>query len=74
MSSHVNVGTGIELFIAQLAWLIVKSVGCEGELVFDSSKQDGAMPKLINYGCFKIRYSRPTGNLWANRDLGLPIC
>jgi len=46
MSSHVNVDTGIEFFIAQLAWLIVKFVGCEGELVFDSSKQDGAMPKV----------------------------
>jgi hypothetical protein len=30
LSSHVNVGTGIGVTIAQLAWLIAKTVGCEG--------------------------------------------
>lgn len=45
---HINVGTGKELTIRQLAELIVKTVGFEGELVFDSNKPDGTMRKLID--------------------------
>lgn len=45
---HINVGTGKELTIRQLAELIVKVVGFEGELVFDSNKPDGTMRKLID--------------------------
>ncbi|MBR3565642.1 MAG: GDP-L-fucose synthase [Paludibacteraceae bacterium] len=45
---HINVGTGKELTIAELAQLIVKSVGFEGEIIFDASKPDGTMRKLID--------------------------
>lgn len=45
---HINVGTGKELSIRELAELVVKAVGFEGELVFDSSKPDGTMRKLID--------------------------
>lgn len=45
---HINVGTGKELTIRQLAELIVKTVGFDGELVFDSNKPDGTMRKLID--------------------------
>ena len=45
---HINVGTGKELTIRQLAELVVKTVGFEGELLFDSSKPDGTMRKLID--------------------------
>jgi len=45
---HINVGTGKELTIRQLAELIVKTVGFEGQLLFDSSKPDGTMRKLID--------------------------
>ena len=45
---HINVGTGKELTIRQLSELVVKAVGFQGELVFDSSKPDGTMRKLIS--------------------------
>lgn len=45
---HINVGTGKELTIAQLAQLIVRTVGYEGEVQFDASKPDGTPRKLID--------------------------
>lgn len=45
---HINVGTGKELTIRELAELVVKTVGFEGELIFDASKPDGTMRKLID--------------------------
>ena len=45
---HINIGTGKELTIRELAELIVKTVGFKGRLVFDSSKPDGTMRKLID--------------------------
>ena len=44
---HINVGTGKELTIKELSKLIVKTVGFEGEVVFDSAKPDGTPRKLI---------------------------
>ncbi len=45
---HINVGTGKELTIRELSQLIVKTVGFTGEVVFDASKPDGTMRKLID--------------------------
>ena len=45
---HINVGTGKELTIRELSELVVKSVGFQGEVFFDSSKPDGTMRKLID--------------------------
>ncbi|MCI7614256.1 MAG: GDP-L-fucose synthase [Bacteroidales bacterium] len=45
---HINVGTGKELTIRQLSELVVKAVGFEGTVEFDSSKPDGTMRKLID--------------------------
>lgn len=45
---HINVGTGKELTIRQLSELVVKSVVFQGEVVFDASKPDGTMRKLID--------------------------
>ena len=42
------VGTGKELTIKELSKLIVKTVGFEGEVVFDSAKPDGTPRKLID--------------------------
>lgn len=44
----VNVGTGEDLSIVELAQLIQKIVGYEGELRFDSSKPDGTPRKLMD--------------------------
>lgn len=44
----VNIGCGDDLSIGELAHLVKKTVGFEGELKFDSSKPDGTMRKLMN--------------------------
>ncbi len=45
---HINVGTGKELTIRELSQLVVKVVGFEGEVAFDTSKPDGTPRKLID--------------------------
>ena len=45
---HINVGTGKELTIRELSDLVVKAVGFEGIVEFDTSKPDGTMRKLID--------------------------
>ena len=45
---HINVGTGKELTIKALSELVAKTVGFEGQIIFDSSKPDGVMRKLID--------------------------
>ena len=45
---HINVGTGKELTIRELSELVVKAVGFEGDVEFDTSKPDGTMRKLID--------------------------
>ena len=45
---HINVGTGKELTIKELAEKIVHEIGFKGELRWDSSKPDGTPRKLID--------------------------
>ena len=45
---HINVGTGKELTIRELSELVVKAVGFEGTVEFDTTKPDGTMRKLID--------------------------
>ena len=45
---HVNVGTGTDVSIKELAQLICKVVGYDGKLVFDTSKPDGTPKKLLD--------------------------
>ncbi len=47
-AQHVNLGTGVDITIRQLAETICAVVGFEGELVFDSSKPDGTPRKLLD--------------------------
>lgn len=46
--SHINVGTGIDLSIAELARKLASIVGYEGTIEFDTSKADGAPKKLLD--------------------------
>ena len=48
MTSHVNVGTGEDVTIRELAELIALVVDFSGELQFDPSKPDGAPRKLLD--------------------------
>lgn len=45
---HVNVGTGIEVSVFELAVIIKVVVGFEGEIVFNSDKPDGTPRKLLD--------------------------
>lgn len=45
---HINVGTGKEISIREVAELIMKTVGFKGELRWDSTKPDGTLRKLTD--------------------------
>jgi GDP-L-fucose synthase len=44
----VNIGTGVDITIKDLALLIKKIVGFEGDLNFDTTKPDGTLRKLMD--------------------------
>jgi len=48
MHSHINVGTGQDVTIAELARLVGETVGYAGRIVFDASKPDGTPRKLLD--------------------------
>ena len=48
MCSHINVGYGSDISIKELALLIAKIVGYQGQIVFDDSKPDGTPRKLLD--------------------------
>lgn len=48
MLSHINVGYGEDVTIRELAELVARVTGFTGEIVFDASKPDGTMRKLMD--------------------------
>lgn len=48
MLSHINVGTGVDCTIRELAETVARVVGFEGRLIFDASKPDGTPRKLLD--------------------------
>ncbi|APD50328.1 GDP-L-fucose synthase [Francisella hispaniensis] len=48
MCSHINIGTGIDCSIKELAELISKIVGFNGDIIFDKTKPDGTPRKLLD--------------------------
>lgn len=48
MISHINVGSGAEISISELAQTIRRTVGYRGEIVFDPRKPDGTPRKLMD--------------------------
>ncbi|UFQ99157.1 GDP-L-fucose synthase [Pseudomonas wenzhouensis] len=53
MLSHINVGTGVDCTIRELAETMQKVVGFEGEIVFDTTKPDGTPRKLMDVSRLK---------------------
>jgi GDP-L-fucose synthase len=47
-NTHINIGTGIDISIKELALIIKDIVGYKGELYFNETKPDGTMIKLTN--------------------------
>lgn len=45
---HINIGTGKELTIRELADLVKQTVGFEGEIIWDAEKPNGTLRKLID--------------------------
>ena len=73
MLSHINVGVGHDLTIAELAKTIGKVVGYEGKIEFDSSKPDGTPKKLmdstrLNKLGWKAKVNLEDGLLLAYQD------
>ncbi len=63
MMSHINIGTGSDVSIAELAEMVAGVTGYRGEILFDRSKPDGTPRKLLDV-------SRLSGLGWsAKRDL-----
>jgi GDP-L-fucose synthase len=48
MLSHINVGSGKDISILELALIIAQVTGFKGRIVFDSTKPDGAPRKLLD--------------------------
>jgi len=48
MLSHINVGTGTDVSIAELAGMLARIAGFKGRVTFDPSKPDGTPRKLLD--------------------------
>jgi GDP-L-fucose synthase len=48
MQSHINVGYGSDITIAQLAQTVGRVIGYTGQIDFDSTKPDGSPRKLMS--------------------------
>ncbi|HHT5344426.1 TPA: GDP-L-fucose synthase [Raoultella planticola] len=48
MLSHINVGTGVDCTIKELAETVAKVTGYKGSIVFDATKPDGTPRKLLD--------------------------
>ena len=48
MVSHINIGNGSDISIGELAKMIARTVGYNGELVYDEKKPDGVYQKLLD--------------------------
>ncbi len=53
MSSHINVGTGKDCTIRELANTIARAVGYRGDILWDTSKPDGTPRKLLDVSLLK---------------------
>jgi GDP-L-fucose synthase len=51
--THINIGTGIDLTIKELAETVRKTVGFEGGIIWDHSKPDGTLKKQLDITLLK---------------------
>ncbi len=73
-NTHINIGTGQEISIKELAETIQEIVGFKGALYFNSSKPDGTMRKLtdvraINKLCWKSKIDLVKGVIAIKNNL-----
>ena len=73
MLSHINVGYGEDMSIAELAHSVARTVGYTGHIAFDATKPDGA-PRKLMYSSrlhslgWQAQVDLPTGLALAYRD------
>jgi nucleoside-diphosphate-sugar epimerase len=67
MLSHINVGSGSDVTIAELAQTVAMVTGFKGRLSFDASKPDGAPRKLMEVS----RLARLGWNAAIGREQGI---
>lgn len=61
MLSHINVGTGVDVTIRELAEIVKEIVGFNGKVVFDKTKPDGTLRKLMDVKKLEVLgYVAPT--------------
>jgi GDP-L-fucose synthase len=54
MLSHINVGTGVDCTIRELAETVARVTGFKGRLAFDASKPDGTPRKLLDVSRLRL--------------------
>ena len=53
MLSHINVGTGKDMAIREMAETMKQVVGYQGKVIFDTARPDGTLRKLVNISKLK---------------------
>ena len=69
MLSHINIGTGQDISIKDLSQIVKTVVGFEGGIVFDTSKPDGPMRKLLDVQNLTKLGFRPSTSLTYGIEL-----
>jgi GDP-L-fucose synthase len=67
----MNVGTGEDIEIGEVAKMIAQKMGFKGQLVFDSSKPDGTMRKLLDVTKIKALGWKPEIDLNKGLDIAI---
>jgi GDP-L-fucose synthase len=67
----MNVGTGEDIEIGEIAKMIAQKMGFSGQLVFDSSKPDGTMRKLLDVSKIKALGWKPEMSLDKGLDIAI---
>ena len=62
-NTHINIGTGTDLTIYELAFIIKDIVGYDGDIVWDTSKPDGTPQKLLDISKIKSLGWKPRTKL-----------
>ena len=63
MQSHINVGSGSDITIAEVATSIAQTVGYKGDIEFDTSKPDGAPRKWMDSSVLNVLGWQPKVDL-----------
>ena len=67
--SHLNVGSGRDISIKELADLVAMTIGFNGKITYDSSKPDGAPKKLLDVSTLTNLDWKPSVSLTEGIDM-----